>query len=86
MSVVASKEEVLELVRNGTITLASFSQQIEQMRRFGDIAVVLGADTVEYAAPAPNAGQTDHRRFTDIWRLEGGRWRFIARHANVICR
>jgi hypothetical protein len=27
-----------------------------------------------------------HRRFTNLWRLEGGTWRCFARHANVHAR
>jgi hypothetical protein len=27
-----------------------------------------------------------HRRYTDVWQLENGRWRGIARHAHVVSR
>jgi ketosteroid isomerase-like protein len=30
------------------------------------------------------AGQTVHRRFTNVWKKEGDTWRLWARHANVI--
>ena len=80
------KKQLLEMVRNGTLTVAEFEQQIEHVRRFGDVVTVMGADRVVYGAPAPNAGQTQKRRFTDLWRLENGEWRFIARQATVLCR
>ncbi|HLA15235.1 MAG TPA: nuclear transport factor 2 family protein [Gemmatimonadaceae bacterium] len=59
---------------------------MEQIRRYGDIAVVMGADSVTFAAPAPNAGRKITRRFTDIWRFQDNQWRFVARHANPICQ
>lgn len=83
---VLDKQQLLGLVRSGVLNTASFSQHIDQIRRYGDIAVVMGGDTVVFAPPAPNAGQNIRRRFTDLWRLENGQWRFVARHANPICQ
>jgi uncharacterized protein (TIGR02246 family) len=85
LNVTVSKERLLEMVRQGMLSISSFEQNIEQVRRFGDVVVVMGGDTVVYAAPSPNAGQTHRRRFTDLWRQEGSRWRFVARQANIIC-
>jgi ketosteroid isomerase-like protein len=83
--VVLDKRGLMELVRSGVLNSSSFTQSIEQIRRYGDIAVVMGADTATFAAPAPNAGRKIKRRFTDIWRFQDNQWRFIARHANPIC-
>jgi uncharacterized protein (TIGR02246 family) len=85
LNVTVSKERLLEMVRQGMLSISSFEQNIEQVRRFGDVVVVMGGDTIVYAAPSPNAGQTHRRRFTDLWRQEGSRWRFVARQANIIC-
>jgi len=85
LNVIVNKDRLLEMVRNGTLTISSFEQNIEQVRRFGDVVVVMGGDTVVYAAPSPNAGQTHRRRFTDLWRQEGGQWHFVARQANIVC-
>ena len=82
---VLDKRQLMELVRRGLVNTASFTQNIDNIRRYGDIAIVMGGDTVVFAQPAPNAGQTIRRRFTDIWRIENGRWNFVARHANPIC-
>jgi ketosteroid isomerase-like protein len=82
---VLDKSQLMGLVRSGALSAASFNQSIEQIRRYGDIAVVMGADTVSFAAPAPNAGRQIKRRFTDIWRFQENEWRFVARHANPIC-
>lgn len=83
---ILDKAQLMGLVRSGVLNTQSFDQKIEQIRRFGDIAVVMGGDSVVFAPPAPNAGQPIRRRFTDIWRLEDGEWRFVARHANPICQ
>jgi ketosteroid isomerase-like protein len=40
----------------------------------------MGSDTVKNSASEP----TLRRRFTNIWRKEGDRWRLYVRHANVI--
>jgi len=84
--VVLDKTQLMGMVRSGVLNAASFNQSIEHIRRYGDIAVVMGADTISFAAPAPNAGRQINRRFTDIWRFQDGGWRFVARHANPICQ
>lgn len=83
---VADKGQLMNLVRSGVINTASFTQSIENIRRYGDVVVVMGADTVVFSPPAPNAGRTIARRFTDIWRFQNGQWRFVARHANPVCQ
>lgn len=83
---VFNKEQLMGMVRSGVLNSQSFDQKIEHIRRYGDIAIVMGGDSVVFAPPAANAGQPIRRRFTDIWRLEDGEWRFVARHANPICQ
>ena len=85
LNVVVDKPRLLGMVRQGVLTLSSFEQNIDQVRRYGDVVVVMGGDRVVYAAPSPNAGQTHRRRFTDLWRQDGARWRFVARQASLIC-
>jgi ketosteroid isomerase-like protein len=82
---VITKQQLLGMVRDGVLAISSFDQAIEAVRRFGDIVTVMGEDRLTYIAPSPNAGQTHRRRFTDIWRRQDGRWRFIARQASLIC-
>jgi hypothetical protein len=84
LNTVVDKTQLLEMVRSGRIAISSFMQQIEHIERYGDVAVVMGQDAVVYAPPSPLAGQTQKRRFTDMWQMENGRWRFIARQATVI--
>ena len=80
-----NREALLQRVREGRIHYSSFERHIEAMRSDGDdLVVVMGAEKVVAAAPAPGAGQTVLRRFTDLWKLRDGVWTLIARHANVI--
>jgi ketosteroid isomerase-like protein len=74
------KKKLLELLGSGAIGHVSSSFRHELMRRDGDLVIVMGADEVRNSAAEP----TLHRRFTNIWRKEGDRWRLYIRHANVI--
>jgi hypothetical protein len=75
---------VVDLMRQGLIHYSSFDRTIEQLRIARNVAIVMGAETIQPAANAPMAGQTVRRRFTHIWQRNAGTWRLIARHANNI--
>lgn len=79
---VAVRPQVLGLLQAGRIRHTSFEYEIERMSRFGDVVVVMGRDRVT----DPPDGVVSLRRFTNVWRLDQGRWRCIARHANVVSR
>jgi ketosteroid isomerase-like protein len=83
--VVVGKRAVLEMfVRGGIINFSLFERRIEFIRVDNDFAFIMGAETIRPIGDAPMAGQTVHRRFTNIWKKEAGTWRLFARHANVI--
>ncbi len=82
--VAPNRAVVLEIFRQGRAHYSSFDRRIEQIRFDGDIAIVMGGETVQPTGNAPQAGQTVQRRFTHIWKREEGSWRLIARHANNI--
>jgi ketosteroid isomerase-like protein len=79
-----SRGAVLALVQRGLIRYAVFNRRIEAIRFSGDIAIVMGAETVEPVGDAPHAGRMVERRFTNVWRKQDATWHMIARHANVI--
>ena len=83
-SISADRGVVLALVRKGLIRYSSFERTIEAIRFDGDIAIVMGSEEVVPVGDAPHAGQTVHRRFTNIWKRKGTTWVMIGRHANVI--
>ena len=87
--VVVSKRAVLDaFVRSGIINFASFERKIEFIRVDGDLATIMGLETLRPRTDAPSAGlkagQAVQRRFTNIWRKEDGAWRLFLRHANVL--
>jgi ketosteroid isomerase-like protein len=79
---VLEKQRVLGLLQAGRIRHSSYEYEIEHISRHGDVAVVMGNDRVA----DPPDGIVSMRRFTNVWRLENGRWRSIARHAHVVSR
>ena len=87
--VVVGKRAVLDtFVHSGVIDFSSFERHIEFIAVVGDFTIIMGLETLLPNSDAPNAGlvagQAVKRRFTNVWRNEGGNWRLFARHANVI--
>jgi ketosteroid isomerase-like protein len=80
VNVVSDKKKVLDLLRSGVIGHVSSTIHHEVIRRDGDLVIVMGFDAVKNAADEPVL----QRRFTNVWRREGDRWRLYVRHANVI--
>ena len=82
--VVADKRALMDAL----VPRSSYVRQIEFIRVDGDFAFVMGLETIVAATDAPGvrlvAGQPTQRRFTNVWKREGGAWRLYARHANVI--
>ncbi|MDE3156587.1 MAG: nuclear transport factor 2 family protein [Acidobacteriota bacterium] len=79
---VLPKARVLELLQAGRIRHLSYEFEIEYLHRHGDAVVVMGRDRVT----DPPDGTVSERRFTNVWQLDGGVWRSIARHAHVVSR
>jgi ketosteroid isomerase-like protein len=82
--ILPNRSAVLAYFRRGMTTRSSFERNIEEVRVDGDMAIVMGAETIKPIGTAPRAGQTVHRRFTNIWKKEGDTWRLWARHANNV--
>ena len=57
---------------------------IEFIRIDGNIAIVMGAETVQAIGDAPLARKTVQRRFTNIWKKDAKSWCAIACHAHVV--
>lgn len=73
---------VLKLLQSGRIRHTSLEVEIERISRHGDVIIVMGNDTVT----DPPDGKVTRRRFTNVWQLQEGRWRMIARHAQAVRR
>jgi ketosteroid isomerase-like protein len=79
---VNDKKTLLDLLQRGIVGHVSTTIRHELMRRDGELVIVMGSDTVQNAPGEPLL----ERRFTNLWRMEGGRWRMWVRHANVIAK
>ena len=72
-------------IKKGIVTYSSFVRESEVIKVHGNTVIVMGKETVVPKGTSPDAGKTINRRYTNIWMLRDGKWRLIARHANVIC-
>jgi len=79
-----TKQQVLGMVESGFLVITSYDRQIEYLRFYGDTAIVAGNETVRWGGRMPNAGKTEHLRFTAVWMKQAGRWQEVARHANIV--
>lgn len=79
-----NKQQVLEMVESGFLVITSLERQIEYIRVYNDTVIVAGSETAVFGGKMPNAGRTEHLRFTGIWMKQHGRWQEVARHANIV--
>ena len=79
-----NKQQVLGMMESGFLVITSYDRQIEYLRFYGDTAITAGSETVAWGGRMPNAGKTEHLRFTGIWMKQAGRWQEVARHANIV--
>ena len=82
LETVNDKARVIALLGAGRIRHNSYDVEIESITRHGDVVVVMGRDTVD--GPPDNVRAS--RRFTNVWQAQDGRWRSIARHAQLVAR
>jgi ketosteroid isomerase-like protein len=73
-------------IQAGTLTYSAFDREIERVLVRGNTVVVMGREIVVPSGSSPDAGQTIHRRFTNVWMNRDGRWLLSARHASVVRR
>jgi ketosteroid isomerase-like protein len=80
LNIINDKSKVLELLAAGRIRHTFDDVVIEQVTRYDNVVVVMGRDTVD----GPPHGAIMNRRFTNIWQLQDGGWKMIARHAQIV--
>jgi uncharacterized protein (TIGR02246 family) len=78
------KQQVLGMMQSGFLEIPTLDRQIEYTRVYGDTVIVAGNETVLWGGKMPNAGKSEHLRFTAVWMKQNGRWQEVARHANII--
>jgi hypothetical protein len=76
--------QVLDNMRTGRLVIVAHLRDIDYVRVYGDTVIMAGRETITWGKPMPNAGKTEHLRFTAVWMKQNGRWLKVARHANVV--
>jgi ketosteroid isomerase-like protein len=74
------RDALFERVKKGLVRYDKFERTIDLVRVEGDIAFVMGGETVV------RKGKTLHRRFTNVWRRNRDTWQLIARQASIVAR
>jgi hypothetical protein len=80
LNIINDKARVLELLKTGRIRHTFDDVVIERVERYDNVVVVMGRDTVD----GPPHGAIMERRFTNVWQLQDGEWKMIARHAQIV--
>ena len=78
------REAVFERMRQGLIRYSKFERTTDLVRIDGDIAFVMGGETV--VPKSDSKSETLHRRYTNVWKRSGGKWVLIARQSTIISR
>lgn len=71
-------------LRSGGLAYKSFERNIEMLRIYDHVAVVMGSEVIRPQGKQLNAGKTVTRRFTNVWMLKDDKWSIIARQATII--
>ncbi len=74
----------MDALKQGYINYASYEQNIDEIKIVENIGIVMGLEIVIPTGLTGNAGNTEKRRFTDIWMYKNGQWQMIARQATNI--
>lgn len=85
---ILTRDQFLAMMRGGQIGAEAFERQVESVTVEGDIGIVMGSE-VFTPTLASELGKTYgarplKRRYTNIYILYHGQWRWLARHANVV--
>jgi hypothetical protein len=70
----------------GKISYSRYDRVIEYAGLRGDMVLLMGEEIVLPKGSETERPREMHRRFTDLWKLEGGRWKLSARQATIIER
>lgn len=76
--------DTARLNAGGRISYVSYRRTVEYAGLRNGMVVLMGEEIVVPKPPNPMAGQTVHRRFTDLWRQDDGHWRLALRQATII--
>ena len=85
---ILTRDDLIAMVKSGEIRNEVFERTAETLVITGNVGVVMGREVVFPGAESEQARmygrKTLNRRFTNVYLREGGAWRHIARHANIV--
>ena len=85
---VLTRDQVLAMIKSGAIAAKSFERTPESVTITGNVGVVMGSERFTPTATSESGRRFGvkplTRRYTNIYLREAGKWRFLARHANVV--
>jgi hypothetical protein len=80
---IRSGTDVLSYMKSGKMKLIKLERNTERVSVHGQSGVAMGVETFVPGVGA-GAGKTLRRRYTNVYLLQGERWRLIARQATLI--
>jgi Domain of unknown function (DUF4440) len=87
---VLDREEFLRRLDQHIIAFENHRRITEKVYITGDVGIVMGREEVLPTATSESGklfGQRAlMRRYTNVYIMEDGMWRFLARHANIVAR
>lgn len=85
---VMRKDVLISMLSKGGMASERFEREIEGTAITGNVGVVMGRETVTPASGSQlgklHGRATLHRRFTNVFLFENGKWRFLARQATIV--
>jgi hypothetical protein len=86
---ILTREDLVRMVGSGEIRNEVFVRVPESVTITGDVAVVMGRETVlpgenSEQARLYGAGRRLERRYTNVYLRVDGAWKHLARHANIV--
>ncbi len=68
----------------GLISYSSYVRSIEYAGMRGEMVLLMGDERVVPKGDSPMAGKEVRRRFTELWKMEDGRWMLTARQSTIV--
>ena len=69
---------------SGLISYSSYVRSVEYAGMLGEMVLLMGDERVVPKGDSLMAGKEVRRRFTDVWKMEGGHWVSAARQATIV--
>jgi hypothetical protein len=85
---ILTRDQFIAMMQSGQIGAEAFERTIESATVTGNVGVVMGSEVFTPTAASElgrkYGSRPLKRRYTNIYVMEAGQWRWLARHANVV--